>query len=137
VLPIALKGIAARAALLPAQPAGAFKRAGSMTTCRYGQTATLLNDGRVLVAGGFGSGFDVLANAEVYDPAAGTFTTKGSITSSVGAIAGRLAEILCFGSAPGYPGHTQVNFRIPSGIAPSPAATARVTYAAGRATKSP
>jgi uncharacterized protein (TIGR03437 family) len=33
------------------------------------------------------------------------------------AVSGRLAEILYFGPAPGYPGYYQVNFRMQSGVA--------------------
>ena len=42
-------------------------------------TATLLPNGKVLVAGGNGTGRRNLASAELYDPASGTWTTTGSL----------------------------------------------------------
>ncbi len=45
---------------------------GSMTVTRYFHTATLLRNGQVLIAGGAVVGPD--GSAELYDPAAGTFT---------------------------------------------------------------
>ena len=55
---------------------GTFTPTGSMTTSRWGPTATLLNDGRVLVAGGLR-----LNSAELYDPSTGTFSPTGDMTS--------------------------------------------------------
>jgi Invasin, domain 3/Galactose oxidase, central domain len=49
-----------------------WSSAGSLTTARANQTATLLNNGKVLVAGGYGvSG--ALASTELYDPATNTW----------------------------------------------------------------
>src|SRR5438552_8635920 len=64
------------AALLGAPPAtqGApvnFVITGSLATARVGHTATLLPNGKVLVAGGS-------AGAELYDQASGTWTATGS-----------------------------------------------------------
>ena len=76
--------------------AGTFALTGSMSTARYWHTATLLRDGRVLVAGGDSStsthsGF---ATAELYDPATGTFTrTANNMTvARVGHSATLLAD---------------------------------------------
>ena len=61
------------------QPAKAFisTTTGSLNTARWNHTATLLNNGKVLVVGGSGiSG--VLQDAELYDPATGTWTPTSS-----------------------------------------------------------
>ena len=62
---------------------GAFTPTASMTTARAYHTATLLPDGRVLIASGRGEGRseDNLASAELYDPASSTFTTTGSMST--------------------------------------------------------
>jgi hypothetical protein len=44
------------------------------------------------------------------------------------AVGGRLAEILYFGAAPGYPSYNQVNFRVPGGVAQGPTTPVRLTY---------
>jgi hypothetical protein len=53
---------------------------------------------------------------------------KGGVLPPQVAIGGRLAEILYFGDAPGYPGYSQVNFRVPIGLAPSTAVPVRMSY---------
>jgi hypothetical protein len=60
---------------------GTFTPTGSMTTPRYMPTATLLSNGKVLIAGG-NSGSEATATAELYDPATGIFTATGSMTIS-------------------------------------------------------
>jgi Galactose oxidase, central domain/Kelch motif len=66
----------------PITYAGTFVATGAMTTPRQGATATLLPDGRVLIAGGTpdGTGTSTLRSAELYDPAQGTFSPTGSMT---------------------------------------------------------
>ena len=66
---------------------GMFKETGSMTTPRNSHTATLLPDGKVLIAGGDfsaggSSGSSALASAELYDPATGTFAATGSMATA-------------------------------------------------------
>lgn len=56
-----------------------FKATGSMSTVRTGYTATLLGNGKVLVAGGWVPGTGPLATAELFDPATGTFAATGSM----------------------------------------------------------
>jgi len=63
---------------------GRFSGTGEMSAPRYGPTATLLNSGKVLIAGGFypGQGYCCFpVDAEVYDPDTGTFAATGAMTS--------------------------------------------------------
>ena len=61
-----------------AAAAGTWSATGSLVTGRYGHTATLLPNGKVLVAGGYNGG--ALTSAELYDPATGTWSPTGSLT---------------------------------------------------------
>jgi Galactose oxidase, central domain len=65
---------------------GTWAATGSMTTARYGHTATLLPSGQVLVAGGDGSCVNgscpTLSSAELYNPATGTWAPTGSMTTA-------------------------------------------------------
>jgi hypothetical protein len=55
-----------------------FVWTGSLNTARWYQSATLLNNGTDLMAGGYAG----IASAELYNPAAGTFTyTTGSLNT--------------------------------------------------------
>ena len=63
-----------------------FVATGSMHTARSDATATLLKNGKVLIAGGGNLADmykeDVYASAELYDPTSGTFTSTGSMTAA-------------------------------------------------------
>ena len=71
-------------ALVGTARAQTFSATGSMTTPRYGHTATLLPNGLVLIAGGELSNNLSLASAELYNPATGTSTATGNMTTGRG-----------------------------------------------------
>src|SRR4029077_3614336 len=54
---------------------------GSLNIARYAHTATLLPNGKVLVAGGYGN-TGYLSSTELYDPARGTWTATGSLNNA-------------------------------------------------------
>ena len=65
--------------------AGTFSATASMASARYGHTATLLPNGKVLISGGWDAAVPV-GTAEIFDPAgnagAGTFTATASMAST-------------------------------------------------------
>jgi hypothetical protein len=63
---------------------GTFGPTGSMAASRDFHTATLLRDGRVLIAGGTDTYAHALSSAELYDPATGTFSPTGSLAGPRG-----------------------------------------------------
>ncbi|MGA8102846.1 MAG: hypothetical protein WB869_11860 [Candidatus Acidiferrales bacterium] len=58
---------------------GTWKITGSLHTSRFGQTATLLTSGEVLIAGGNHSGS--ISSAELYNASSGTFSVTGSLNT--------------------------------------------------------
>jgi Galactose oxidase, central domain len=66
---------------VPAHAPGRWRVTGDLVTAREGHRATLLPNGQVLVAGGFGLGSE-LASVELYDPATGMWTATGSMTTA-------------------------------------------------------
>ncbi len=58
---------------------GRFSKTDSMSSPHRGHTATLLNDGRVLVVGNGGESSPSGKIADLYDPATGTWSRTGSL----------------------------------------------------------
>jgi hypothetical protein len=76
---------------------GSWTPANAMATAREQHTATILTDGRVLVAGGLqgsGGSTNALASAEIYDPGTGAWTAAGAMSA---ARAGHTATALASG----------------------------------------
>jgi hypothetical protein len=77
----ALAGSASGTAEVYDPASGTFSATGEMVTSRAGQTATLLANGTVLIAGGW-TGSSAIASAELYDPATGSFTLTGNMSAA-------------------------------------------------------
>jgi hypothetical protein len=79
----------------------------TMATRREGHTATLLADGRVLIAGGFVDFQPPLSNAEIFDPGDLSFTPTGSLAHGRGShTANRLPDgrVMVAGGQSGFAG---------------------------------
>jgi len=61
--------------------AGSFTLTGNLNTARRSHTATKLNNGLILIAGGI-SGSTVLSSAELYNPLTGTSADTGNMISA-------------------------------------------------------
>src|SRR5437899_167067 len=79
---LAIAGPASSQSLFPADAPFTFDNTGSLSTARYGHTATLLPNGKVLVAGGGGSSGYNITSAELYDPATGSWSATGSLNTA-------------------------------------------------------
>src|SRR5512146_147571 len=85
--------------------AGSITAATPMLEPRSGHSATLLQDGRVLVAGGMRRNQDFYRSAEIYDPVTGQFSRTGDMNvARVGqaAVLLRSGQVLIVG---GWLGH--------------------------------
>jgi len=74
--------LALNLSVIPEAKADFWVTTGSLTTARSLHTATLLPNGKVLVAGGGDSNSNPLSSAELYDPSSGTWTNTGSLTTA-------------------------------------------------------
>ena len=68
-------------AMVTAQTPGTWTATGSMTTSRVSHTATLLPNGKILVAGGHDSAGTDFSSAELYDLGTGVWISTGSMTT--------------------------------------------------------
>jgi hypothetical protein len=121
---------------------GGTNIAGNIATAEIYQPTLLIAGPRLFSLLGDGQGQGVIWHADsgqITSPdnpaAAGevlsmytTSLVEGGVIPPQVAVGGRLAEILFFGDAPGYPGYYQVNFRMPPGVAPGPAVPVHLTY---------
>ena len=79
-------------------PPGLLPRTGDMITGRENHTATLLSNGKVLMAGGLVNGDWVTTAAEVYDPATSAFSAVGGTEATSGVLGLWLADLLSDGT---------------------------------------
>src|SRR5689334_17843582 len=66
----------------PAIPTGSVTFAGEMLQPRSGHSATLLPDGRVLIAGGMRRNQDFYRSTETFDPTTGKFQPAADMTAA-------------------------------------------------------
>ncbi|HEY6291618.1 MAG TPA: kelch repeat-containing protein [Terriglobia bacterium] len=80
-----IAGLAAATAVPAlAQAPGTWAYTGSMPVARRFHTATLFNNGQVLVLGGYiATGGGATASADLYDPSTGTWTPAGTLENEI------------------------------------------------------
>ena len=66
----------------PLASAQTFLPTGNLNTGRNGHRAITLNDGTVLITGGYDVNENALASSELYNPATATFTTTGNLNTA-------------------------------------------------------
>lgn len=123
-------GSATRSAQLFDPGSGAFTDTGPLATARAHATATVLLDGRVLVAGGDDGAGTSLATAELYDPAAGTFSSGGAFPAPGDARAWHTATRLPGGRVLVLGGRADGSSVLASALEYTPAAGAAGSWAA-------
>src|SRR5579864_31748 len=78
----AVLGLASSWCIIENASAASLSTAEPLRTARGSQTATLLTNGKLLVAGGQTSDRSASAAAELYDPATGTWAATGSMNAA-------------------------------------------------------
>jgi len=92
----------------PASQPGQVTPTGNLSVRRFSQSATLLPNGKVLIAGGMERNGKYDASAELYDPRTGKFTAAGNMSSAReghAAILLRDGKVLIAGGASGPSGN--------------------------------
>jgi len=69
-------------ATLVSAPAASFTASGGLGSARSEHTATLLQNGKVLIMGGLNSGGSITASAQLYDPATGSSSSSFNFSTS-------------------------------------------------------
>ena len=91
-----------------------FSLAGSLSQARVAHSATLLNDGRVLIVGGgqgpdWLDGFWVVSEAELFDPETRTFTSAGTLSRDLhSATLLKSGQVLLVGGETGWAGYSPI-----------------------------
>jgi hypothetical protein len=110
---------------------GRFTPTGNLNTARGDHTATLLTNGTVLVEGGFAcdpsnclaTSVDMSASAEIYDPASGSFSVTGNLTTARQVHTATLLSngmvLAAGGFSDSIPGLTSAELYQPGGFTPA------------------